>query len=154
MERALFKSARVASACPVSWGSMYGDERVRFCSRCRLHVYNLSEMTWAEVQERLTRIEGRTCVTFYQRRDGTMLTRDCPLTRRERLRRWVGRSVIALACTVGLGIFVATLFGDNLRQLFGQSTTGVLYDRLDAPPSQPLDARRQRLRFSRSLDSY
>ena len=36
---------RVASACPESWEGMTGDDRTRFCGRCRMNVYNLSGMT-------------------------------------------------------------------------------------------------------------
>ena len=36
---------RVASPCGVSWDSMDGDGRVRFCRLCSLNVYDLSEMT-------------------------------------------------------------------------------------------------------------
>jgi hypothetical protein len=156
MPRGVFNPIRVASPCPVSWGSMHGDDRVRFCRTCRLHVYNLSEMTWAEVQARLRAIEGRTCVTFYQRPDGTMLTRDCPLTRVERVRRWAGRSIVAMACLLGFGTIFATLFGDNIRQLFGASTGGALAGNTNnnhvAPSQDPV--RRPLRDFGKDLDSY
>jgi hypothetical protein len=28
----------IAKPCPVSWADMKGDDRVRFCSHCSLHV--------------------------------------------------------------------------------------------------------------------
>ena len=58
---------------------MTGDERVRHCAECKLNVYNLSEMSGQQATELITETEGRLCVRFYRRADGTMLTRDCPV---------------------------------------------------------------------------
>jgi hypothetical protein len=66
---------------------MAGDERVRFCGHCQRHVYNLSGMTRAEAEAVIHRKEGRPCVRFYRRPDGTILTRDCQAF--AGLRRWV-----------------------------------------------------------------
>src|SRR5262245_27345577 len=69
---------RVASPCPASWEKMTGDDRVRHCQECKLNVYNLSEMTRIEAERLIANREGRMCVRFYRRVDGTILTRDCP----------------------------------------------------------------------------
>ena len=69
---------QVASPCPASWEEMEGDNRVRFCEACALHVYNLSAMTAQEAERLVVRKEGRLCVRFYQREDGTVMTQDCP----------------------------------------------------------------------------
>ncbi|MBI3550120.1 MAG: hypothetical protein HY078_13870 [Elusimicrobia bacterium] len=69
----------LASPCTQSWDAMEGDERVRFCGLCRLNVYNLSAMPRAEAEALVASREGRLCVRFYQRADGTILTRDCPV---------------------------------------------------------------------------
>jgi hypothetical protein len=58
---------------------MDGDERVRFCRECNRNVYNLSAMTGREARSIMAEREGRLCVRFYQRRDGTVLTSDCPV---------------------------------------------------------------------------
>ena len=68
----------VARPCPASWEAMDGDARVRHCGLCQLHVYNLSEMTEAEALRLVRETEGRLCVRFFRRADGTVLTRDCP----------------------------------------------------------------------------
>ena len=89
----------VASPCPESWNGMEGDERVRFCERCALHVYNLSGMTRDEASDLVSGAEGRLCVRFFRRDDGTVLTRDCPvgLARRTgRFLRAVAASLLAL----------------------------------------------------------
>ena len=69
----------VASPCPESWDGMQGDDRKRFCGRCRLNVYNLSGMTRPEAEALVTGAKGRLCVRFYRREDGKVLTRDCPV---------------------------------------------------------------------------
>src|SRR3712207_9211258 len=81
---------RVAAPCPADWESMVGDERVRFCGRCSLNVYNLSGMTRREAEALITRREGRLCVRFYRRADGTIITDNCPVGLR-RLRRRMSR---------------------------------------------------------------
>src|SRR4029453_10412011 len=95
----------VASPCPASWDEMTGDERVRFCKQCNLHVYNLSEMSREEAEEFVSRRGGRTCVKFFRRGDGTVLTKDCPVGVRALRQRFV-RAAAALA-----GILVALVSG-------------------------------------------
>jgi hypothetical protein len=63
---------------------MDGDDRVRFCDECELNVYNLVSMTEAEALELIAESEGRPCVRMYQREDGTVITRDCPVGMEER----------------------------------------------------------------------
>lgn len=96
---------KIASPCLESWEGMRGDDRIRFCNRCSLHVYNLSAMSPSEAEELVGQKEGRLCVRFFQRRDGTVLTRDCPVGRRERA---VARFSWATAAVLLLGV-VATL---------------------------------------------
>ena len=76
---ALLDNIRVAAPCKASCDKMQGDERVRFCSQCRQHVYNLSEMHRDEAVSLIRDHEGRTCVRYFRRQDGTVLTRDCPV---------------------------------------------------------------------------
>jgi hypothetical protein len=79
---------RIAAPCETDWDEMRGDERVRFCQRCSLNVYNLSSMTKREAERLVTRTEGaRLCVRFYRRSDGTMLTKSCPVGLRAIKRR-------------------------------------------------------------------
>lgn len=81
------KDLRVASPCHADWDEMDGDERVRFCRLCRLNVYNLSEMNSADAEALIREKEGRLCVRFYRRGDGTVLTRNCPVGLRAIKRR-------------------------------------------------------------------
>lgn len=70
---------RVASPCGVSWDSMEGDGRVRFCRLCSLNVYDFAGMTRAEVEALVVKTEGRLCGRMTRRADGTVLTKDCPV---------------------------------------------------------------------------
>jgi hypothetical protein len=99
---------QVASPCPVGWHGMAGDDRVRFCPQCRQHVYNLTAMTAEEATALLRQKEGKPCVRFYRRRDGTVMTADCPVGLRQIARhpwRWVAASLAAVLAGVlpGLG---------------------------------------------------
>jgi hypothetical protein len=91
----------IASPCPASWNAMEGDERARFCATCEKHVYNIAAMTNPEVISLIERTEGRFCARIYRRRDGTVLTGDCPVGARAWAARRLQR-VLTLA-VVGLG---------------------------------------------------
>jgi hypothetical protein len=70
---------KIASPCSADWNEMVGNNRKRFCGDCKLNVYNLSGMSKTEAENLLEIAEGRLCVRFYQRPDGTVLTEDCPV---------------------------------------------------------------------------
>ena len=97
------EQVRVAAPCPADWNRMVGDERMRYCDRCSLHVYNLSGMTRREAEALVTSSEGRLCVRFYRRADGTILTRNCPVGLRA-LKRRVAH-VATATMTAVLGFF-------------------------------------------------
>ncbi len=79
MARRNLDQVRIAAPCPASWASMEGDEKVRYCGLCKLNVYNISEMSRREAEAFLAKSEGRTCIRMYQRADGKVLTRNCPV---------------------------------------------------------------------------
>ena len=83
----------VAAPCPASWERMIGNEQVRFCAQCELNVYNLSGMTRTEAERLIAQSEGRLCIRYYRRADGTILTKNCPVGLRalkQRLSRMAG----------------------------------------------------------------
>ena len=92
---------RVASPCYERWDKMKGDERVRHCASCKLNVYNLSELTKAEAEDLVDRAEGRLCVRFYRRWDGTVLTADCPVGV-SRARARLASALVTAAAFVGV----------------------------------------------------
>ena len=102
------EGVRVAAPCPADWEKMVGDERVRYCGRCSLHVYNLSGMTKREAEGLVANAEGRLCVRYYKRADGSILTRNCPVGLRavkQRVSRIAGAALsAALGFFAGLGL--------------------------------------------------
>jgi hypothetical protein len=69
----------IASPCHAEWSDMVGSDKVRFCASCQKNVFNLSGMKRDEALDLLRATEGRACVRFYRRADGTVLTEDCPV---------------------------------------------------------------------------
>ncbi|MBU6453651.1 MAG: hypothetical protein KGS72_17865 [Cyanobacteria bacterium REEB67] len=63
--------------CPVQWDSMKGGDQIRHCSKCKQNVYNISLMSREAAVNLISENEGELCVRFYQRRDGSVITRDC-----------------------------------------------------------------------------
>jgi hypothetical protein len=116
---------RVAAPCKASWDAMVGDERVRHCGACDQRVYDLGEMTRDEAQALLRDREGRLCVRFFRRADGTILTKDCAVGvgQRRRMRVVAG----AAAALAAVGIAGAT------RPAAVAHTTGVLAP-VEPPP--------------------
>jgi len=105
---------RVAAPCSADWDSMFGNDRVRLCEQCHLNVYNLSEMSRVEADRLINEAEGRLCVRFYRRRDGSIITQNCPVGLRA-IKRRLTRVATAVASFVlslmaGLGFY---RFADN-----------------------------------------
>lgn len=80
---------------------MTGDEQTRFCHSCHLNVYNVSSMTTKEAEQLIIEKEGKLCVKFYRRKDGTILTKDCPKGL-QAIRDRYARCVAAVAAFVSL----------------------------------------------------
>ena len=79
---------RISSPCPESWDEMAGDDRVRFCNRCSLKVYNLSVMSREETEALVRNRTGRLCGRLYLRGNRKATLRDCAGSRRlKRVRR-------------------------------------------------------------------
>lgn len=105
------ESIRVASPCRADWDKMQGDDKARFCQSCAKNVYNLSAMSHKEAEALVQEKEGKLCVRFYERADGTVLTDDCPVGIK-RLRRAALRPVAWLAAgAAALAAWGMALFG-------------------------------------------
>jgi len=65
---------RIAKPCPKKWDDMSGDAKRRFCEHCQLHVHNLSAMSGREREELVAKSEGRLCIAYELRGDGSMVT--------------------------------------------------------------------------------
>lgn len=125
---------RVASPCPADWERMEGDERVRFCRLCNLHVYNFAELTRGEAAALVARTEGRLCGRLHRRADGTVLTRDCPTGLRALRRRVSRRAAAVFAALLGLcaPAFGQTRGGQKLSCEGGGQVTFQQRDKADA----------------------
>jgi hypothetical protein len=123
---------RVASPCPADWNEMLGDGRKRFCSQCSLNVYNLSGMTRDEAENLLLTSEGRVCVRFYRRADGTVLTKDCPVGW-QAVKRRVSRTATAFV-SLCAGIFTG-IFAFNQPPTETPNVAGSTPVKRAAPPS-------------------
>jgi hypothetical protein len=110
------KNLKIASPCPADWDAMSGDERKRFCGDCKLNVYNLSDMTKYDAENLLRNAEGRLCVRYFQRPDGTILTQDCPVGWAKAKQRMTVFATAAFALVVSFfgSIFVLSLFGKKI----------------------------------------
>jgi hypothetical protein len=120
------ETIQIASPCTASWDDMAGTERMRFCQQCQLTVYNLSAMTREQAEKLIRQKEGRTCVRLYRRRDGTVLTSDCPVGLRAAQRRlalWLGA---AAACLLTLVASVGAVVGVKLAHRSGQGGNPIL----------------------------
>src|SRR5256885_4569192 len=90
----------IPAPCPADWDSMIGNDEVRFCGHCNLHVTNLSNMTRQEAMRLVARSEGRLCVRFVKRDDGGVLSKRT-LPKLHHIARRVSR--------MAAGAFTATL---------------------------------------------
>lgn len=98
---------RVASPCTADWNAMTGDDRVRACAKCNKNVYNLSEMTRDEAEALILAREGRLCVRYFRRSDGTILLKDCSVgVTQRRKRRVIAAGAAALLAGGGLVMFL------------------------------------------------
>ena len=94
----------IAAPCPANWDEMFSfqGDRVRYCSQCKLNVYNLSDMTQGDAEALILRTEGRLCVRMYRRADGTILTKNCPVGMAAIKARMSRVTQLALGMLVGL----------------------------------------------------
>ena len=142
--------------CTVAWESMTGSEQVRHCAQCQQQVFNISAMVRKDAEEFLqaSRIsggdgqdQGRLCVRFYRRPDGTVITRDCFALRRA----FRTGSMWMVGMLAGLLLVVPGIFGwsrksdgssiwpricehEPFRTLFGPRSSPVMGDMAPLAP--------------------
>lgn len=110
---------KIASPCSQEWDAMVGSDRKRYCGECKLNVYNLSGMTRRDAENLLLNAEGRVCVRYFRRKDGTVITKDCPVGWKA-IKRRVSKTATAFASLIfaalgGIGItsFVTQASGED-----------------------------------------
>jgi hypothetical protein len=125
---------RVAAPCKADWDQMIGSDRVRFCAQCSLNVYNLSAMTRSDAESLIARTEGRLCIGFYRRRDGSIITKDCPVGFRAIRRRvsYVAKAISSMVLGLFAGLGVHEVFSVVLPSRL-ERTMGVIARNVDPP---------------------
>jgi uncharacterized protein (DUF2141 family) len=113
MKEDLLDRIGIATPCHISWDSMSGTDRARFCSQCELHVYDISQLSRKEAIALIASTQGRICGRIHRRADGTVLTRDCPVGLRA-LRRRVAR--VAGAALAAALSFLSTAAAQSRSQ--------------------------------------
>jgi hypothetical protein len=141
-------NVKVASPCKADWNQMSGNDTIRFCGSCEMNVYNLSGMSKRAAEDLLARAEGRMCVRFFRRTDGSIITRNCPVgfaAVKQRFQR-IGTAVLSsvLGFTAGVGLF--SLFGSSQREVtMGTVAERLVQDRASDPVVGEVDTNRQEL---------
>lgn len=123
---------KIASPCSMDWDAMIGVGRKRYCGECKLNVYNLSGMTRREAESLLMNSEGRLCVRFYRRQDGSILTQDCPVgwqAVKQRLSR-VATAFVSLVFAALSGIGLANYFAKSETE---NHTVGMIAPKIENP---------------------
>jgi hypothetical protein len=137
---------RVASPCSADWAQMTGDDRVRACGSCQKDVYNLSELTRDEAEALLREKHGDLCGRYFQRKDGTILLKDCEIgVSRNRKRRVIAAAGVALLSSAG-ALFAARGRGheEPLQAIAGRIIEEPMIEvSVEEPASPPATPERQ-----------
>jgi hypothetical protein len=110
---------RIASPCSMQWEDLRAvddGEQVRHCDQCNLNVFNFSNI--AEAEALVMNKQGRLCAGFFQRADGMVLTRDCPVglvAVRARAARIGARIAAALAFLLSGGVLLGAKSREEAR---------------------------------------
>jgi len=90
----------IPTPCSADWNSMVGNDQVRFCEHCSLHVHNVSALTRNQAERLVAQSNGKLCVRYIRDPAG----RPALLPAAQKLHR-IGRRVSQLAA----GAFSASL---------------------------------------------
>ncbi|MCB9603854.1 MAG: hypothetical protein H6720_26335 [Sandaracinus sp.] len=117
----LLAQVRITTPCRERWDAMVGDDVVRHCARCGKDVYDLSTMRTSEAEALLAR-DG-TCVRLRRRRDGRVVTSDCPSSSRHGLQ--IAGAMTLAAATAALATHAHATLTRPLRPASGATVTVV-----------------------------
>ena len=114
---------KIASPCSADWNAMIGNNRQRYCGECKLNVYNLSGMSRTEADNLLMQSEGRVCVRYFRRSDGTVLTEDCPVgwqaVKMRMSRFWTATASLLFTIFGGIGLTAYLTQSDQKENITG-----------------------------------
>jgi ankyrin repeat protein len=127
-----FDRVTIPAPCDADWDSMIGNDRVRLCEHCNLHVTNLSSLTRQEARRLVARSEGRLCVRFGQRPDGTALTKQMPHKFHQ-----IGHRVSRVAAGAFMAALSVATAAAQSEPLSDQNNSKILQvERLKAKPAE------------------
>lgn len=108
---------KVASPCPMLWDRLERTEAqgVRFCHECSKNVYNIIEMSEADLNTLLAdaKTGASVCMRLYQRADGTVVTGDCPVGLKKVRQFWQRMKAGAAASLAILFSSTPVVLGQN-----------------------------------------
>ena len=120
---------KIASPCSADWDAMIGNNRQRYCGECKLNVYNLSGMSRAEAENLIMNSEGRVCVRYFRRSDGTIITNDCPVglqaVRKSLSRFWTATASLLLAVFGGIGLTTFFTQSNDREDIMGEIAVSI-----------------------------
>lgn len=119
----LVQSVTIKTPCSVGWENMEGDEKVRFCGKCKLNVHNLSNMSEKEAASVIANKNDKLCVFIARRQDGTVITDNCPVKLqviRNRIRAYAASALISLTWSWALGASAQGIDAAQLDPRYGE----------------------------------
>jgi len=133
----LLRQIKIAEPCAVGWDTMQGDDRVRFCSSCNKHVYNLAAMPVKEAAALVRAKDGKLCGRILARDD----RRPAAAGPRRPVRRGQFHIRLIMAVVAGVGALLGltrTLWrGDEAAASPGVRSTMVMGVIACPPPPLP-----------------
>lgn len=134
----MLDKVQIASPCGESWADMTGDDKARYCGKCEKHVYNLSAMTREEAELVMLEKEGNLCVRLYRRKDGTVITADCPVGVRRKRLRLVGVLTVS-AAAVAAGVSAALLSQSHCSTAVQGAMMAMPTETAEPTPVEPVE---------------
>jgi ankyrin repeat protein len=127
---ASFDRITIAAPCNADWEAMPGNDQVRFCEHCHLHVTNLSSLTWLQAMRLVEQSRGRLCVRYEQRAAGDILTNQLPPQLHQISRRVTRFAAAAFSATLSVASAAAQNQSDTRttapRQALSISPAGAM----------------------------
>jgi hypothetical protein len=87
----------IASPCGISWEQMDGDDCVRNCRKCKSPIYNLPLNDRGRIARIISSTEGKLPSCLYYRRDGKLMSSDCPIGKKQLRDRTTAAAALFLA---------------------------------------------------------
>jgi len=128
-----------ASPCSVPWETMPGDERVRFCGKCRQSVYNIAGLTRLEAQGLIADRRGSLCARILRRPDGTVVTADCWSRLPAARRKGIVHALAVLLVVILPELFVMRFGLTNLFKVAAGSPASRPAPAITLPPTPPFE---------------